>query len=180
MSQSLQAAKISYGVTISPGNKTPEVFITRPQTESTIFGNNLSVSFIVKNFTLKEPDPKNNNLPNEGYVEVRLISENGTEQTSNIFKRTDFNIENIPPGSHTLILELMQNNQTPHNPRVIATTAFITTTGQETNTQLTLTPTPSSDNIQLPKQTIVFSLVSATIALILISIAIFILLKNKK
>lgn len=158
----------------------PELFIISPQKGAKIFGNKLTVSFIIKNFTLKEYDPKNKNLPNEGYIIVALTSKDTLEKTTIITKRVDFSIENIPEGSHELNLELVHNDGTSLKPQIATTTDFTTIVNNRTTTEPTPTPTSASENLQLPKQTLVFSLLSITLALVLIATAVFILLKNKK
>lgn len=113
-----ETASISVIVTHGPATGTPDLRIVFPQTgyES---GHDVYVAVVVSNFTLVEPRGRPN-APNEGHLEVLL---GGAFQLETSRYEPAF-IVDMPDGDNAITVRLVNNDATPLEPDVSASTTI--------------------------------------------------------
>lgn len=115
-------------------NREPAITILSPQQNATIFGNSVEIVFVVNNFHLV--DPKNQITTKEGQGHIALYLDDTSKNYENsviITKLSPLTLENLEGGSHTLIMELVDNKGDSLKPK-ISTTLELTTIDKPTNT----------------------------------------------
>ncbi len=118
-------------------NAPPVLSIASPHEGDTILGDRVTFSFIVGNFTFVDFNLKKTNAPNEGHIHLWLDQKNPTIENANeILSHEDVFFQNLPPGNHILITEVVQNDHSSFKPKIITTIHF--------HTQLPLPSSPPS------------------------------------
>lgn len=145
----------------------PKIAIAVPEDKSTIFGSTVTLRFIADNIILTNPDRKKVNEKGEGHILFWVdIQERTEENAITHYLLTDYILNDVPPGMHTVTAELVQNNGKSFVPPVTQTITFTTLaapTEQGTSTpERTISAKPG-----IPRETI-GRLAAATIAIALI------------
>ncbi len=158
----------------------PLLFIITPQDGQKIFGTNLTVSFLVKNFIFTNPVNRPQNQKNEGHLLVWLDEEIEEEQNAQkIFRAADFTLENLEPGQHHLTLELVNNDGTSLKPPIKKVVNFQIISSPENsptpNPTLLINPTEPQENKKEEKWEKVQKLTQLSLTVV-ISLAFFALL----
>jgi predicted lipoprotein with Yx(FWY)xxD motif/plastocyanin len=128
-------ALVALAACSSYGSKTPSIEVTSPVNGSTIPAGNVTVSVQVSNFNLvdKLGQP---NVSGEGHIHYFLDYPAPTEQGKPAIPPSGANVtwaatpamsytfDNVGPGSHTIYVELVNNDHTPLNPPVVESVTF--------------------------------------------------------
>lgn len=113
-------------------NDLPILAVVSPKNNEQIFGPKITVSFIVKNFIFTDFNIRVKNQKGEGHLNVWLDQQNPKpENAQKIIRATEFTLENIKPGNHQLVLELVNNDQTSLKPLLRETVSFTTLAREE-------------------------------------------------
>jgi len=91
----------------------PTLVIVNPQENEQIIGTTVNASFIIKSFIFTDYKIITPGLGLEGigHLHVWLDQEVKTKDNAQeITKKTDFSLENVTPGEHNLVFELVDNN----------------------------------------------------------------------
>lgn len=105
----------------------PVLSIASPVEDTTILGNQLTVSFIVGNFTFVDFSQKKTISPNEGHLHLWLDQPQPTLENANeVLSHDSVVFRNLPPGKHTLIAEIVNNDHSSLKPKVNAKISFFT------------------------------------------------------
>ena len=121
----------------------PVLSIAAPAENSTILGTKTTISFVVGNFTFVDYRQKKTNTPNEGHVLLWIDEQNPTPQNAHILlSQSDLTLDSLPPGAHTLRLEVVQNDSSSYTPKIYSVIHFITILPHPTSY-----PTPSPQNL---------------------------------
>ncbi|MDD1702291.1 MAG: DUF4399 domain-containing protein [Methanoregula sp.] len=131
----LAAVLISAGCISGSGNS-PGVVITTPQDKATLTGSNVTLNIQISNFviTAESMDMTSmQGIQNEAgtghihwFIDVPVPTDPGrkAETADNTWKMhddTSFTWQNVPPGTHNLSVELVNNDMTPFSPAVYQT-----------------------------------------------------------
>ncbi len=127
------------------GSKAPSIEITSPANGATVPAGNVTISVRVSNFNLVEKLGQPN-VSGEGHIHYFLDYPAPTEQGKAAIPptgtkwaatpATSYTFGNVGPGSHTIYVELVNNDHTPLNPPVVQSVTFTVSTAA------TPTPTP--------------------------------------
>jgi plastocyanin len=144
----------------SYGSKAPSIEITSPVNGSTIPVGNVTVSIQVSNFKLVDKLGQAN-VSGEGHIHYFLDYPAPTEQGKAAIPpagtkwaatpAASYTFDNVGPGSHTIYVELVNNDHTPLNPPVVESVTFTVSTAS--------TPTPTTT-----AQSVTINLVAHNIA----------------
>jgi Domain of unknown function (DUF4399)/Family of unknown function (DUF6130) len=104
------AVKITHG----PAGGAPSVVILSPKTGATV-GPDFDVSFAVFNFAMVQPYGQSD-APNEGHIHV-LVDGNYNQLVASV---ETVHLTGLSGGSHTITLQLVNNDHTPISPAVSA------------------------------------------------------------
>lgn len=156
-------------------NDLPQLTIISPEENAQILGSKVNVSFIVNNFIFSDFHKREENFTGEGHMLVWLDEEQETVETAlQIVKAADFHLTNITEGSHTLVMELVNNDHSSLEPQVRKILSF--TTSREKEKADLVNKEEAKQELEL------FSL--TTFAIILIALVViffaFIIARNKK
>ena len=125
--------------TTYPTSKTPQITITQPQNGATIPSGDITITVNVKNFTLVN-QLGGPSVSGQGHIHYFMdvsppttpgqpaVTAAGTYAAT---INTSYTWQNVPAGSHTFSVELVNNDHTPLNPAVVST---ITVTVQNSGT----------------------------------------------
>lgn len=113
-------------------NDLPILAVISPTNNEQIFGSKVNVSFIVKNFIFTDFEVRTKNQTGEGHLNVWLDQPDPKpENAQKTIRATEFTLENIKPGNHQLVLELVNNDQTSLKPPLRETVSFTTLAREE-------------------------------------------------
>lgn len=156
-------------VTVLPEIDPPSVVITTPEDGSTIPAGDVTVSVQVSNFNVVDKQGQAN-VPNEGHLHYFLDVDAPTTPgqpaipASGVWAHvadTTYTFGNVAAGTHTISVELVNNDHTPLNPPVVAK---VTITVQAVTPTPTPTPTPGQNvTINLIAQNISFDKSTITV-----------------
>jgi len=118
--------------THGPASGLPKISIVSPKPDERT-GHGMYVSFQVSNFTLVEPNGQPN-APNEGHLQLLL---DGGVMEELVQYEPAF-LVSLPDGDHVLTMRLVNNDHTPLNPDVSATTTFHVTASTSATLPLVL------------------------------------------
>lgn len=100
----------------------PSLSVVSPAEGTTISGGQVAVSIKVESFTIKGAGGANR--PNEGHMHMKL---DGGAVT--MVYGDSHTLSGVPPGKHTLEVELVNNDHSPFSPPVKKTVSFSTGPG---------------------------------------------------
>lgn len=124
-------------------SKIPSLTLATPRENDTILGTNVTVSFVVGNFVYIDFSTNKKNMPLEGHVHIWLDQDNPTSQNANqIITHDEVMFRNLPPGNHTVEIEVVKNDHSSYTPRISKKVTFKTILVSPTST-----PTPTPENI---------------------------------
>ena len=118
------AVKMTHG----PAGGAPSIVILSPKTGTTV-GADVDVSFAVFNFAMVQPYGQKN-APNEGHVHV-LIDGAYNQLVASV---ETVHVTGLGGGSHTIALQLVNNDHTPISPAVSASITVTVTVSSTTGT----------------------------------------------
>ncbi len=158
----LATATVMITVTGTPG--TPTVTITSPGAGATLTGGTIPVSISTTNFMIMDKQGQAN-VPGEGHVHYYLdvspipsdpskpaIPADANANWAHVASNT-YTFTNVPPGTHTVTVQLANNDHTPVTPLATAS-VMVTVAGASTST-----PTPTQGG-----QDVAVSLIAKNIA----------------
>lgn len=121
--------------------KTPPILsIASPKDGETILGNTVTFSFVIGNFKYVDFEQKNTPGSNEGHLHLFLDEPNPNDNNTNeIISHDEHIFENVPPGNHTIIAEVVKNDHSPYKPEIKQIINFTT----QLPSSPPPTPTPS-------------------------------------
>lgn len=129
---------ISFTTNVYASDPAPGLVILAPGgilNTSTVVGTSFVLAFAVSNFQLVQPGlPGQTNQPNQGHIHVFL--DGVYYNVWAIPEGIPFN--NLQPGQHTIKLELVNNDHTPLNPDVSASTTLQVTSAPRGSASLTI------------------------------------------
>lgn len=169
----------------SDTQKLPAITILSPQEGVTIFGDTVEIVFVVNNFHLVEPENQLTTKDGQGHIAMYLDDPSQDYiNSAKITKLSPLTLENIEGGTHTLVMELVDNKGNSLKPKAIATLEF-TSIDKPTGS---FKPSVSSEPIDTQKQTVqsgadtLILFVSVTIGALLFlgGAAYLLVLKNKR
>lgn len=104
--------------------KPPVLSVASPTEGQTIVSDKLTVSFIVGNFTFVDFHQKKTKGRNEGHVRMWLDQQQTDENVNEILSHDDVVFNNLPEGKHTLIVQVVNNDNSPFKPDIATTISF--------------------------------------------------------
>lgn len=119
------AALFSLGVTAQAAG-TPTLTILAPQTNQTLSGNQVAASFGLTNFVLTDYQTHSKAVAGQGHIHLWLDQSDLTKSSAIKVAADTYTFENVKPGDHTLVAELVANDHSSLRPPVVATTSFST------------------------------------------------------
>lgn len=103
----------------------PVLSIASPQENTTIFGTDVVVSFVVGNFSFIDYTQKSNKGKNEGHVLLWVDEPNpNNENAESLLSATDITIHSLSEGKHIVRLEVVNNDQSQYSPRIVKEVLF--------------------------------------------------------
>lgn len=143
---------------------TPKLTIVSPVEGEQIFGSKVAVSFIVNNFIFNY----------DGHLHLWLDQKDPTpDKVQEITKATDFTLEDLPGGSHQLVLELVNPNHASFNPKVIKEVNFVTSQPQQINPSVIPLGVKTQEENKRTADLNIVTILSVTVAFFLLLIGIF-------
>ncbi len=122
-----QTIKISKTPTPIKTEDIPILTIINPENDTKILGSIVKVTFIVNNFIFTDYKVRSENNIGEGHLHLWIDEQNPSPQNAQkLTKPTEITLEDVSPGKHELILELVNNDHSSFNPKVIKTVNFET------------------------------------------------------
>ncbi len=165
----------TFAQSASPKTKTAtdndvQLTIISPVNDSTIFGSDVAVSFIINKFIFTDFAKRPNNFNGEGHMHIWLDENDPTTQNAQeIVKAADFTIHDVPPGAHTLMFELVNNNHNPLTSNIREIVKFETLEKQaETNATAVVTEPELEKKQKLLELTSISSIMTTGILIILL------------
>ena len=149
---------------------TPTIQITAPADGSTLSAGDITVSVQVSDFNLVDKKGETN-VAGEGHIHYFIDVDAPTIQgtpavtaagTYAATSATSYIWPNVMPGTHTLSVELVNNNHTPINPPVVATVK-VTAKVVDTTTQPATTPDGQAVTVNISAQNIAFDKSTITV-----------------
>lgn len=126
----------------------PRLTIVNPEDGSQILGSKVTVSFVVNNFIFVDFAKITKKTAGQGHMHLWLDEKNPTpENAQKITKATSITLEDVPPGSHKLVFELVNNDHTSFKPPVTQT-VNLTTKSEIQQPSITVIPTNTETNEQ--------------------------------
>ena len=104
----------------------PTLKIVTPSEAQTIYGTKVPVLLAVENFQLVESAQYPTNASGQGHVNLWLDDPSPTQDSATKVAANEFIYSDVGSGDHTLIAELVNNNNAPQTPAVKATINFKT------------------------------------------------------
>ncbi|KKR33583.1 MAG: hypothetical protein UU37_C0003G0009 [Candidatus Gottesmanbacteria bacterium GW2011_GWA2_41_12] len=115
---------------VSAENIYPALEVISPQETSTVLGTKVTLSVVVGNFLFSDFNKKPNNNPDtpfEGHMHLWIDEDSPSgENASEIITHEDKILENFPPGTHKVQLELVKNDHSSFDPPIIKIVSFQT------------------------------------------------------
>ncbi|MCL5004132.1 MAG: hypothetical protein M1352_02585 [Patescibacteria group bacterium] len=109
------------------GAPVPLINIQSPTDGQVINSYVVTLNFSLKNFTLKDYRQFLGNNPNQGHLDLWLDADNPTHDNAIKYAKTDpYVFADVPSGKHTLIVELVGNDDKSFDPQIIQTIKFET------------------------------------------------------
>ena len=110
---SQQTSIADYNNSYKPPEGAPSLTILRPSNGDTISGSIISIKVNVTSFQLVDVVANRTNVENQGHLAYVL---DGTREIKSVYK--DYSMANVAGGTHTLTVELRNNDNTPIYPAV--------------------------------------------------------------
>lgn len=152
-------------------NDLPILAVISPTNNEQIFGSKVNVSFIVKNFIFTDFEVRTKNQTGEGHLNIWLDENNpNTSNAQKIIRAADFTLENIKPGNHYLVMELVNNDDTSLKPPTREVISF-TTIAQKEIPSVTSEVVKDEEDKKLKKAQRLTSL-SSLLSIVLVTISI--------
>jgi hypothetical protein len=113
------------GVTVKAAGN-PNLTISSPTSKQQVIGNSVTVKLAVSNFNLTDYKTHSRAVTGQGHVHLWLDQTNPTPASAVKVFTDSYTFENVKPGSHVLIAELVNNNHTSLVPPVTNKIEFTT------------------------------------------------------
>lgn len=127
-------ASLIFGVGVSiKAAGTPVLTITSPMLNQDISGNNVQISLSVGNFTLTDYTTHTRKVSGQGHVHLWLDQNNPNKQAAVKIFSESYVFENVKPGTHKLVAELVNNDHSSLVPPVTTEVMFKTGVSQNSN-----------------------------------------------
>lgn len=106
---------------------TPTLRIVKPTDNTIVNGYIVEVRFETNNFILKDYRNNPRSISGQGHINLWLDREKLDSSTAQKwFRDTPYTFADVSSGNHTLVVELVGNDNEPLNPRVTQTVRFTT------------------------------------------------------
>lgn len=135
----------------------PTVNITTPASNQVIVGNQVEVLLDLTNFKTADYQKNPNNKLGQGHIHLWLDQTQPTPASAVKTSSLMYTFTNVKPGSHTLLVELVNNNHSSLSPQATASVNFVTQAP---------TPTTTDTNLVLWMAITAFMLVTAALFLV--------------
>ncbi len=117
----------------------PTLAISSPAANEETIGNSVSVKLMVGNFSLTDYKTHSRAVSGQGHVHLWLDQTNQNPASAVKVSTDTYTFENVKPGSHTLVAELVNNNHTSLTPPVTTKIEFKSSLTSPTK-RLAMTP----------------------------------------
>jgi len=116
----------------------PELTIVSPTLNQQASGNKVTLKLSSANFSLIDYATHARKTTGQGHIHLWLDQDNPTKLSAvKIFSDT-YVFENIKPGKHVVLAELVNNDHTSLSPKVMSSVSFETGVTTNTSTQLSM------------------------------------------
>lgn len=124
----------------------PVLSIVQPQNNASIFGSTVTFEFVIDNMVLVNPDKKAIKKQGEGHLQIWLDKTPLTSESAIHYGAViPYIFNHVSPGTHSLVVEVVNNDNTSFSPKVMQIIQF-ETIGEPAPTlpvkKISPTPTP--------------------------------------
>ena len=116
----------------------PSLSFISPTPNQTITGNKVTVKIAVVNFALVDYKTHPKLVPGQGHLHLWLDQTNPSKTSAVKVVSPSYTFENVKPGKHTLVAELVANDHSSLVPAAATTSVSFTTTAPPSSAQSSL------------------------------------------
>lgn len=122
----------------------PALVISSPEEGSTILGDRVTIDFTVGEVVLTNYQRVPEKKDGQGHVHFWLDSPVARQDSAVMYFQTEpFTFEHVPPGKHTLIVEVVNNDHSSFDPPVVSLVTFKSVLPTTVKLQALATPSPT-------------------------------------
>lgn len=118
--------------------RTPSISFVSPSLNQILTGNKVAVKVAMANFTLADYKTHPKSVPGQGHLHLWLDQAKPTKASAVKVISPVYTFENVKPGTHTLVAELVANDHSSLIPPATTSVTFTTTSSPSSSTQLSL------------------------------------------
>lgn len=104
----------------------PTLSILSPTSHSQVYGSKVTVNLSVTDFKLVDYKTYPKPVSGQGHVHLWIDTPNPTKESAIKLTTNSYTFENLKPGTHTLVAELVSNNHSSFTPPITTTLEFTT------------------------------------------------------